>query len=65
MPQDGPKKIVYLLGAGATHAELTTVLPTLTSEDEVQRKLGLLISHVSTRVIEKASLDPHFMSGVK
>lgn len=65
MPQDGPKKIVYLLGAGATHAELNTVLPTLTSEDEVQRKLGLLISHVSTRVIEKASLNPHFIRGVE
>jgi SIR2-like domain len=66
MPQAEPKKkIVYLLGAGATHAELTTLLPTLNSEDKVQRKLGLLMSQVSTRVIQKASLSPNYLKGVE
>jgi hypothetical protein len=65
MPQSEPKKVVYLFGAGATHAELTTLVPTLTSEDRVQRKLGLLISHVSSRVIEKAGLRPNFLKGVE
>jgi SIR2-like protein len=66
MAQAEPKKkVVYLFGAGATHAELTMLLPTLTSEDKVQRKLGLLISHVSTRVIEKASLNRDFLKGVE
>ena len=41
------KKIVYLFGAGATHAELTNLDPDLLKE-----KLGLLIGNVSSRVIE-------------
>ena len=65
MPKAKPKKIAYLFGAGATHAELITLMPTLTSEDKIQRKAGLLISHVSTRVIARASLVPHFLKGVE
>ncbi len=65
MPEATPKKIVYLFGAGATHAELITVLPALTYEDKVQRKLGLLMSDVSARVIKKASLKPDFLKGVE
>ncbi len=65
MPETKPRKIVYLFGAGATHAELATLLPTLTSEDKTQRKAGLLISHVSTRVIARASLTQHFLEGVE
>jgi hypothetical protein len=60
-----PKKIVYLFGAGATHAELTILRPTLTFEDKVQRKFGLLLSQVSTRVIEKASHNPSYLKGVE
>ncbi len=41
MPQPKPKKVVYLFGAGATHAELTNPEPTLIDE-----KLGLLIKNV-------------------
>jgi hypothetical protein len=65
MPQTQPKKIVYLFGAGATHAELTTLLPSLPSEDKIQRQVGLLISHVSTRVMRRASLSPEFLKGVE
>lgn len=66
MPQDGrPQKVVYLFGAGATHAELTTVLPNLTSEDKIEKKLGLLMSQVSTRVMERASRTPRFLTGVE
>jgi hypothetical protein len=61
LPKNTPKKVVYLFGAGATHAELTTVLPTLNSNDKTKRKAGLLMSQVSTRVIEKASLDPDYL----
>ena len=60
-----PKKVVYLFGAGATHAELVTLLPGLTSEDKVRRKLGLLMSQVSARVIEKAGLNPKYLKGVE
>jgi hypothetical protein len=59
------KKIVYLFGAGATHAELTTLLPSLTSEDKIEKKLGLLMSQVSTRVMERASRSPRFLAGVE
>ena len=50
MAEGEPKKIVYLFGAGATHAELHNL-----DQDLVEQKeLGLLIGDVSTRVIEKA-----------
>ncbi len=65
MPETRPKRIAYLFGAGATHAELITLIPTLTSEDKIQRKAGLLISHVSTRVIARAGLTRHFLKGVE
>ncbi|HEX3250422.1 MAG TPA: hypothetical protein VHS05_13410 [Pyrinomonadaceae bacterium] len=46
------KKVTYLFGAAATHAELVALNPYLIPEQE-----GLLISNVSSRVIEKARLD--------
>lgn len=52
-PQPKPKKVVYLFGAGATHAELANLDGTL-----VEKGRGLLIRHVSARVIEKARRDP-------
>jgi hypothetical protein len=55
MPHIKVKKIVYLFGAGATHAELANLYPTL-----VEKGRGLLISNVSRRVIEKArSIDKY------
>jgi hypothetical protein len=62
---ESKKKIVYLFGAGATHAELANLLPSLTDEEKVQRKLGLLVSHVSRRVIERVSHNPHYLKGLE
>jgi hypothetical protein len=53
------KKIVYLFGAGATHAELQNIEPDLISE-----KRGLLIKDVSSRVIEKARSESKYLKGV-
>jgi len=50
MPLGERKKIVYLFGAGATHAELTNLEP-----DLIEEKSGLLIRYVSARAIERAS----------
>jgi SIR2-like protein len=49
------KKVAYLFGAGATHAELLAFKPDLTRETD-----GLLISDVSSRVIAKASADDEY-----
>jgi hypothetical protein len=58
MTGDKPAKIVYLFGAGATHAELQNIDPDL-SDDR-----GLLVSHVSKRVIEKARRDKKYLKDV-
>ena len=63
MPEAEPKKIVYLFGAGATHAELTSLEPTLIEEKE--EKLGLLIKNVSARVIEKARRNEEYLRDVE
>ncbi|MGD0589617.1 MAG: hypothetical protein ABSA44_02310 [Bacteroidota bacterium] len=56
------KKIVYLLGAGATHAEILN----LGFPDEVfLSKNGLLISYVSKRVMNKAQNNARFKKDVK
>ena len=66
MPQAEPKKkVVYMFGAGATHAELANLLPSLTFEEKAQRKLGLLISDVSRRVIDRVSKNPRYLKGVE
>ena len=66
MPEvNDTKRVVYLFGAGATHAELTVVVPNLTSEDKVQRKLGLLMSHVSARVMKEVRLRPDFLKNLE
>ena len=59
MPEGEPKKIVYLFGAGATHAELQNLDP-----DLIEEKSGLLIGNVSSRVIEKARRDETYMRDV-
>ena len=52
MPREEKKKVAYLFGAGATHAELISLEPELLRE-----KQGLLIGDVSSRVIERARAD--------
>jgi len=54
------KKIVYLFGAGATHAELTNLEPDLNPE-----KRGLLIGKVSSRVIEIARRSKTYLKDVE
>jgi SIR2-like domain len=58
MAEEKPAKIVYLFGAGATHAELQNIEPDLTDER------GLLVSHLSKRVIEKARRDMQYLKDV-
>jgi hypothetical protein len=65
MPGSRPTKVAYLFGAGATHAELTEVEPRLTSDHKVQRKLGLLMTHVSARVMKAARLSPDFLKDLE
>ena len=60
MPNLIPKKVVYLFGAGATHAELE-----LDSELLEQKQQGLLISNVSDRVIEKARRDTRYLKDLE
>ena len=52
------RKIAYLFGAGATHAELLALDP------DLQPNEGLLISDVSTRVMLKASLDQDYLRDI-
>lgn len=60
MPEAEPKKIVYLFGAGATHAELQSLDP-----DLILEKQGLLISNVSARVIERARREKKYTKDVE
>jgi hypothetical protein len=60
MRKTEPKKVVYLFGAGATHAELQNTEPDLIDKNQ----LGLLVSHVSSRVIEKARRDQEYLRDV-
>lgn len=53
------KTIVYLFGAGATHAELVALDPDLRPND------GLLISNVSERVMSRASQDLGYLKGIE
>ncbi len=58
MAEDKPTRIVYLFGAGATHAELQNISPDLPKER------GLLVSALSARVIEKARRDERYLREV-
>src|SRR5713101_5991209 len=60
MPETADKKIIYLFGAGATHAEMQNIDPDLINE-----KRGLLISHVSSRVIEQARSERKYLKDVE
>src|SRR5207247_9766489 len=55
-----PKKIAYLFGAGATHAELLILDPDLEVKSE-----GLLISNLSERVMFKARLNADYFEGLE
>ena len=55
----GAIRIVYLFGAGATHAELQNIEPDLEEKGH-----GLLVSSVSSRVIERARRDKKYLKGV-
>jgi len=54
------KKVAYLFGAGATHAELFDLEPNIAA-----KRQGLLIGNVSSRVIEKARTDPDYLLGLE
>lgn len=62
MADSQQKKIVYLFGAGATHAELTNIQTDI-SETFLERR-GLLIDHVSRRVIQKARDNKRYMKNI-
>jgi hypothetical protein len=53
------KKVVYLFGAGATHAELQNLEP-----NSVEEERGLLIKDVSSRVIERARSESRYLKDV-
>ena len=55
MALEQKKKVAYLFGAGATHAELINIEP-----DLLREKQGLLIGDVSSRVIEKARANKKY-----
>ena len=57
-----PKKIAYLFGAGATHAEIQNIDPT---DGNFLSQKGLLIKDVSKRVMRIAQDDINFLKGVE
>src|SRR5580704_3053438 len=59
MAQPKPKKIAYLFGAGATHAELTMLEKSFFIENN-----GLLTRDVSARVIEKARRNEIYLKDI-
>lgn len=58
------QKIVYLFGAGATHAEIANLEPD-PQEDTFQRERGLLIGHVSRRVIGIAQSRKEYLADIQ
>jgi len=66
MPETNDKrKVVYLLGAGATHAEMVNAVPRLASDETLQRRIGLLTSHLSARVMRSARLNANFVKDLE
>lgn len=55
-----PRKIAYLFGAGATHAEIAATDPNF-----ADKKRGLLISDVSRRVMDAAKGKPSYYKGIE
>src|ERR1700722_933952 len=62
MEQPRRKKIAYLFGAGATHAELVLLDPVVSEKPEER---GLLMGNVSSRIIERARRIPRYLSNVE
>lgn len=62
MPDLKPQKIVYLFGAGATHAELCHALKEKVAAPNFLKNKGLLMQHVSRRVTKQAQLKKFFKS---
>jgi hypothetical protein len=58
------QKIVYLFGAGATHAEIANLEPNAL-EDTFLRERGLLIGHVSRRVIGIAQSKAEYLADIQ
>lgn len=58
-----PEKIVYLFGAGATHAELQNLNLDL-DDAKKEQKLGLLIRHVSARVLRQAETNKRYQKNL-
>ena len=58
-----PRKIVYLFGAGATHAELANLQRGVSVKFEDKR--GLLIKHVSNRVFKQARLNKSYLKNIE
>jgi SIR2-like protein len=59
-PAEPKKKIVYLFGAGATHAELANLDPSL-----IESEMGLLVQDVSKRVINEARRHPRYLKNLE
>ena len=55
-----PRKIVYLFGAGATHAEVAATDPMMADKNR-----GLLIRDVSRRVLSAAKKKPSYTKGIE
>ncbi len=60
-----PKKILYLLGAGATHAELVNSFPEKLQDTLTNEKNGLLMANVSKRVCSDAKNEGEFSKEIK
>jgi len=65
MPDRKPLKVAYLFGAGATHAELANISPRLSSNASLQRRLGLLTTQLSARVMKEARSIPGFLNDIE
>jgi len=63
MAENEEEKIVYLLGAGATHAEMA--LQKNFSDAHGLEKYGLSVGDVSRRVIKKAIRYPKYVRGIE
>lgn len=64
MQANKPQKVVYLLGAGATHAEVANTEKDPENEVFFQTK-GLLIKHVSDRVMAKAIRHKKYIKDIQ
>ncbi|MCH7828533.1 hypothetical protein IH982_01525 [Patescibacteria group bacterium] len=60
MSDSKPQNIVYLFGAGATHAEITNLFPNWFTDGVKSRKESLLLKDVSLRICREAKLKPWF-----